>query len=235
MTRLAIIGNSHVAALKLAWDAGGFDDAVTVTFFAAPGRGNVRFEAEDGALVPVSERTRESILHTSGADRVAPETFDAFLIYGLHKSPALDEDISALSAAVRRALVIDRVTGQPNYRILTQLRSITDKPIFVGLSPRLAETGAALAAPVVAPDAEYALLMEEVYGPLNARLVPQPAETLTAGGQATLGAFSQGSQRLVTPGRALRSTDHGETDNTHMNADYGRLWLAAFLPMLTRA
>lgn len=91
MTRICVIGNSHVAAIKLGWDAlvaahDPLTEALTPTFFGAPSDGVRHIRLQDGALVPKRKDIAEHFQRMGGADRIRLAEFDAFLLIGLSVS-----------------------------------------------------------------------------------------------------------------------------------------------------
>jgi hypothetical protein len=87
--RLCVIGNSHIAALKLGWDQlMSHDHAVTKaiapTYFGAPRDGLKNIEIRDGRLVPTKAEIREQFLRMSdGRAEIDPAAYDGFLLVGL--------------------------------------------------------------------------------------------------------------------------------------------------------
>lgn len=92
MTRLCVIGNSHVAAYKLGWDAlaAAGDDTcstLTPTFFGAPRDGVRHIEREGEYIVPTRKDVAESFARLSnGREQIGLAEYDAFLLVGLNVS-----------------------------------------------------------------------------------------------------------------------------------------------------
>lgn len=224
--KLCVIGNSHVGALKLAWDGLRAERRdLEVTFFAQRQGKILTLATEGRRLVPSSEEQRAQLEFTSGGLGVIDtRAYDAFLVYGLFHRPPLTEDGSPYSRAVREAATLDRATRSNAYRMVRRLRRITRRPIFVGLSPLRANIeGAPLPPPLLPYSEECDLLDRQVFAPLGARLVRQPPETVVDD-RSTAVEFSPGSVKLDLGDLGVGAR-HGDRDDFHMNEAYGRLWL----------
>ena len=104
--RVCILGNSHVACIKVAWDELGKSHTdYCLTFCAAPGRRLDAMELSGDHLVPSNPQLRRDILTTSGGrDSIAIRDHDAFCIVGLgFRFPVLD--LSFSSAVVEATAV----------------------------------------------------------------------------------------------------------------------------------
>lgn len=97
MTRLLVLGNSHVGALRMAKDA--FRDrhpGVETTFFAAPGAHFLRGRTgADGIWRPhmADDRARDIIMDINGATECDLSGYDAILIVGHRFGPNLLAEI----------------------------------------------------------------------------------------------------------------------------------------------
>lgn len=87
--RIAVLGNSHLAAAKEGWDLIASDHpACELTFFGAPGLMMGDLAIEDRALVPRTGRLRKKLERSSnGLGRIVPADFDRFILYGLQFGP----------------------------------------------------------------------------------------------------------------------------------------------------
>ncbi len=82
---LCVVGNSHVAAFKLAWDQRRprLRDGVEATFFSAPNRLMKDMKREGKSLVAYRDELVEKLRYTSGGlDRIDIDRYDAFLVVG---------------------------------------------------------------------------------------------------------------------------------------------------------
>lgn len=236
--RIAAIGDSHSAAIKTGYESVRADHAsVEMVFFAA--RSNIIFGliASDGVLAAPSDNTllATSIKNTSGGStEIRPNDFDMFLFIGLSR------DIFKLVHAVRgpysteaqRRAICDHWRRSSMVRLIRKLRSISDKPVYVCHAPLPA-------APISGAQGvdDYvqliALSNKYVFSELGCQLIAQPTETIVNQCRTNL-VYAKGSRRLAA-GHPNDDTEHDEAENSHMNQQYGALWLNAFLDGVGKA
>jgi len=230
--KICVLGNSHVACLSKGWDKLKYNHKnVQLTFFAHRGEKLSGLTIKHGRLSADNQRLRRVISHTSGGrEHVDPNEFDCFLIFALGAKPYRYRPIY-YSQQVHIAALEDHATHSTSWKLIERLRQITDKPIYVGhnplhaASPRCDHRGGA--------DEYYrgiAELNEYIYEPQNTLLLCQPEQTITDGFE-TKHEYSIGSTRLDT-GDKISNEPHEEKDRTHMNAQFGELYLSDFLTML---
>lgn len=88
--RLAVLGNSHLAAFKLGWDAlvaagDPLAREVTPVFFGAPREGLKHIRHEGGVIVPTRKDIVEGFERMSGGQReIRLADYDGFLLVGLN-------------------------------------------------------------------------------------------------------------------------------------------------------
>lgn len=218
--RLGILSNSHAAALKLGWDLlTPKPEGLSVTFFGIAARlfEGVKPDPVTRRLIPETEALQDWLAMTSGGLRsIAVDDYDVFLVYGLFFTlPRLDRRMSsAVAAAAVRGALEDSLA----WTMVTRLRSLTDKPIFLGPEPLPAD--AALAAqghrPAVSqprPHGEICRLFEQRPLQHEVRFFWQPEDTIGPG-LTTLEVFSKGSLRLG-------GGEHKKHDTRHVNAACG--------------
>jgi hypothetical protein len=220
-SRICILGNSHAACLKLAWDHLTIDHPNReLVFFAARGIDLRYLRVSGNALVTRKHRVAESISFTSGgADKVEVDRFDAFLMYALAlRVPDMDY---RLSSAVKSQACGDALSRSLNLRICRTIRQVSDAPIYIGHNPQPASRDE-----FPSEQMNY----EEVYGVLakeidivGANLVAQPPETLVNGWN-TRPELAKGSTRLDI-GDNRSNEPHPEDDVSHMNMEFGRIYL----------
>lgn len=247
MTNVCLIGNSHVANLKLALPEvqPEFPD-VRTTFFVSDGL-SMELEVADGQLRGREEHVRRFMALSSGTDGDIAPVYDAYVICGLTLSSlrairTLRATLDALRAEgrARDARVEDIAQGMDAtvrkslaYGALTKLRTLTDAPVFVIATPHAAyERHAAmwdsqLIAPRIAMLAEAfnlacTLAMEEH----NATFVPQPAETVGPNALTTRPQFYR-----LTPDEVRAENAH----HAHMNAAFGAIVLRDVLNRMVRS
>lgn len=233
--KICVLGNSHVASLKLGLEkiAGGPNKAELV-FFASRGSAMGSLRLDGKRLVAANENLARSITHTSeGRKEIVVDDYDAFLVYGLgFRLPILGRH---LTSAVRRQACRDTATASLNHRLCALLRKATDKPVHVGHDPQEAVDARQPRLSERLPyEAVFELTANELRGE-RLRLVSQPRETF-ADDWFTQQKFSSGSTRLDI-GDDISNELHRDEDNKHMNGEYGRIWLESFLsgPVLDTA
>ena len=251
---LCILGNSHMAAFKLAWEAIKQDyPDVRITFFGGIKGVVSRLHVEDGAIVPDNGRIRESLLWTSGGlDRITGD-YDAFLLIGMglsyerlvhmfknHRLPdmieTLKHSVQPISEAYLRAASEDFYSASGAVQNVEHVHAITSAPVFYIPCPLVSERAL--------DDASYAYwrfvkgrdYMMNVYNSMLDRLrerctvVPQPEETVVDG-IFTKGKYCVGAVRLE---KGLDRA-HDVRDYVHMNAEFGEISLRDALAIIRKA
>ena len=90
MKRVCVLGNSHLAAVKLGWNqrAAAHPD-LHCDFFGAPKNGMAEVAFEDGLIVPQNEAVRAAFAMTSGGrESVQLRDYDCVVAVGLGFSMA---------------------------------------------------------------------------------------------------------------------------------------------------
>jgi hypothetical protein len=236
--RICVIGDSSVAALKVAWDAIGAEmPDVALTFFAAPGKTIAGLVVDGGTLAAGSDVLREHLIAKSGgADRIDPAGFDAYVLSGMAlnafpiarvRADFPGQDMTAgVVVAAASARVADTIHGQT----VQKLRACTKSPFVMLPRPfrvidpqkdfwkKLARTnnGSHIGQLFESGCARFAAQR-------NGRFVPQPRETVGKTGVDTRPRFARGVARFF---------DGAGDDLTHMNGDYGAVVLRAALAAL---
>lgn len=236
---VAIFGNSHVSAIKTAWEEAKQDyPQVSFTFFAARATYLDHIEARDGLLIPTNEATERSVSFTSGGkNRIDPKEYDCFVVYALGARPYLPLKNVFYSDQVHQVTIASLRARQLAWRTVERIKSVTDRPIIVGENPlpsllseqALRDSGDFEEGRV---DYDYGVELAErlFYKERNVQLQRQPLQTIDKG-RWTKEEFCKGSERLAI-GHVSDGSAHDETDTIHMNAAYGHIWLKAFMPLL---
>lgn len=234
--RLCIIGDSHVAALRLGWDqiAADFPD-VELVFFGSHGTSLSGLEMRDGILVPADALLARKLQFTSGGlSRIVLTDYAALLIYATNlRVPRLDR---RMSAAIQSTTLADMIAGSLNLRLAQLARSASDIPLFLAHAPlqsSLPGVPASASDDWMGYDDILAEIERRIILP-GLRLLRQPAET-RAPGLHTKAEYSVGSVRLDAGAFAGEAPKHDEADRAHMNARYGARFLATHLPTLQAA
>lgn len=236
--RLCILGNSHVGALKRAWDARGTANPeadVAPTFFASRHRGLSQARVEGRHLVPGTEDLARDLAFTSGGDgTVALDDFDAFLVYGLFV-PAYRDAGQSYSAACRMAALHDHFDHRIGVILAQSLRAAVDVPVLIAHDPLPADPGGVQGRPAARRDHyrdTIAMVNERFFAPAGLTMLAQPAETRVPERPFfTRAAYARGSRRLAV-GDALDDGAHPHEDRLHMNDAFGALALDTVLEAL---
>jgi hypothetical protein len=243
MTRICIVGNSHVAALKLGWDKiAGDHPGIQVTFFGVPGRWLRALDLGEGTVTPKTAKHKRHFERLSGGmDTITVADYDLFVVVGLELSifrwvnfykdnRQLPFNLELGTPQILDAEVFDLCRGNI-------FRGTSGDVVYQGL--KATGAGRVLVCPQPFPspvverrDAFFAQMMAvegqdrvaEAYRTDMARaydaenLLWQPEDTL-AGPLLTDLAWSQGSVRINL------NAPHGEEDYQHMNPAYGQRML----------
>lgn len=229
--RLAIIGNSHIASLQMAWKAGLKDQfpTVEITFFGAVRNTLMTLRSKDGCLASHDQEVTESLKTTSGGfGQIDPGNFDCILVFGLCRgaTQVLDTLNGPFSEAVKTQALVDFWRNCNNFRLISKIRRLTDIPIFAGHDP-LISTADARPAGKFPYESFIAKSNALAFADIDAELFPQSAQTIV-NENATDARFSRRGLKLAVKGRA-EGERHAEDEHNHMNEDFGRLWLEHFL------
>ncbi|MGL6210863.1 MAG: hypothetical protein ACRC14_13660 [Paracoccaceae bacterium] len=231
--RVAVLGDSHVAALKAAWTAMADSHAGTsLRFFASRSDGLSGLVIEGSALVAGNDTLRGHLAFTSGGlERIVPGDYDLVVIYGLRFLMSdVDED-GVYSVAVQAATRHDRLADCLALVTLRKLRAISDVACIVGPSP-----------PPVSPHDEAQPLSADnatkAERALQSALLDGVGATLVGPPLAAMVRPFNTDRRFVDQALTLAvgdARDGGSVraqNQRHMNADYGRLWLEALFDRL---
>lgn len=240
MTRLCLIGDSHLAALKSGWAPDAFP-TIEPTFFAAPAKYMGDLAVADGALEASDDDLKRRLRLTSGdLTRIAGD-YDRYLVHGLELSLALVLDLCRQVPGMRNSkswqarvaapsfmdTVDNVIRGSLAIRTAAKLRQVTAAPITLSPTPvssarypnlrlRLSENGNAQIVADMFSDACRRAALE-----VKAGFLPQPTDTLDTDGLATKPIYSREPARFLIPNAA--------EDLTHMNGEYGATVLRALL------
>lgn len=226
MTRVCLIGDSHLAALHLGWKtlAAEFPN-VEATFLASPSKSMQHLAVADGTLVPGSEELAHHFARTAHVPAI-DGTYDLYVVYclqcsvrhciGVRKAFRERKTTGNLEGAVP-----DLIGATVGGRTLRLMREITNKPTVLMPGPMIAER---LCADMWAElrrsgdDARLAAFFHrscrEFAESAGAQFLPQPAETL-ASPLHTRDEYAAGQARFSKSGKTF------EGDGVHMNPAYG--------------
>ncbi|EEW26334.1 hypothetical protein [Rhodobacter ferrooxidans] len=256
MTKVAIIGNSHVAALKAAWDATPLP-GLDMTFFAAPQRNFRQFALQPNRVygLPAPQRGRHAEIvqklngalqiDLSGVDQVVLSAFGwnpgaiAQLIAtcdidGLRLTGAptlLSRDLfDAICAALARALRPGPEWRHwPGAAPIFLAQAATCETCLGSSNADFASWQRLAAAPdgaLAAFDIFFDHLRADLAG-VGITLLRQPPQSLRPSGLTE-------ARFLATGGGVVPGQEHLRGDHAHMNAAYGTLCLTALHDLIRR-
>jgi len=251
--KICVMGNSHLAALKLAWDELVTDyNQVELVFFGARANAMTHLKEENGCLVPTNDRTKQDILFTSnGLELVDFTYFDAVLLYGLacdvriFSSTLQNHKIDKNADSSRQFMTRDCFSkvcqdGAEHsllFKMATMVRRLTDLPLIVSSSPFPSRACVDDASHnwdfLVNDDSEmirqgYDDGIQRAFRVFQAKVIPQPERTVTDN-IFTKTHYSNASVRLIEGFTFV----HPENDHAHMNKDYGVEYLKDIFNMIS--
>lgn len=248
MSRLCIIGNSHITAVKDGWPkASPITSEFSPTYFAAPGNWMAEMEVHDGKLTLTSERGRRLMaLSSGGATEIDPTAFDAFLLVGMfvrlrravkvyqtHRMPAhADKSHRVISRATLGAAVAGHIEESAAANTIAKLRTLTKSPVGLIPEPLPSEN-------IIPTDrfweGDYMPFLHDVYMEQLHRFVEKHGVDLAVQAPDSMvrGAFT--NARYSIGAVRLRGGNVSEQEDfQHMNADFGAEILRDLLPRLAR-
>ena len=249
--RIAIIGNSHLAAFKLAWNdlADTYRD-ITLVFFGSAGEEmRSKVAIENDCLVAVTEGAINDFHFTSGGlTKIDFSDFDAVLLVGMDcrmlplysalksnriydaPSPSFSRKKVShriISAACIAQLCMDQMKNTSMFHVLSLIRSVSKIPAFIIPCPFPSK------ACIYDNPARWAFLtrnasktLQQSYYEGLSGLCRSFAATLITQPENTITDLLFTKEELsvgsVRFDDHLLTTLHKETDYVHMNGDYGK-------------
>lgn len=248
VTRICLIGDSHLGAVKLGWDAVKSElHGVDLTFFVAPGR-MMDLALSSGSITAATEELQRKFKKSSGGEFAIKCDYDGYIVHGLglisSRILPLYENCRADSHAREgRQPISDECFQLACYglfretravRTVALLRKITDAPIGLVVAPMRSLSHPEADVAVIEKNGDDAEVASSFSGAatrlstdLKVSVFLQPTDTL-AGPLRTKPMYSR--SQLVRAGNEIDRSDY-----THMNPAYGtiivRQLVAEFLPL----
>lgn len=230
MQHVAILGDSHSAALKHGWAkiADDFPD-FRLTFFSGASENWNTVDASGDHLITTSDGLRAMWRMSSKGQEEIPATFDAYIVLGLglRISRLLSSWVMHREKSDNGAKLLANLAVQPSSaaKILGSLRSITQKPALLIASPFQPEQFSRHAPNISDIEgAELNALFFEACDALaqshSATFIKQPKATIALNRVTTLSIFANQRSASERP------------DLVHCNAEYGRRILKRALKRL---
>ena len=230
---VCVIGNSHVGALKGAWNSlSSIHREINITFFASRGNSLSDLFYENGKLASSSDRVAEFLSYTSGGKReIVLEDYDTFLLYGIGAVPYRVPS-GFYSQAVLAQAIQDFYEDRLFFQIFRSIRKGSDSKIVIGHTPLRSGPDIAEDSATAEELSDYrksiSTINENLFLPKNGEFLTQPAETISRGGRYTHTKFTRGSERLAI-NEKQSGLSHPDGDYGHMNDDYGKVYLDKLL------
>jgi hypothetical protein len=227
---ICVMGNSHIAALKLGYEMIAADyPHAPLTFFGDRGAGMRFLRAEGTKLVPTNEKLRTALRHTSGGkDCIDTTAYDIIVVVGLELEPFFDDATQGYSRKLLVQTLKDNANdpGYTFFGMFSRMRAVYKKPIYMAHAPLRAQSNEPMGEGPERYLAAVALFNEIFLKPQDMTLLPQPPETVVSGNR-TAHHYSVGSMRLSV-GSLTDAELHASDDHYHMNAEFGAVWLRGF-------
>ncbi|MEO9496880.1 MAG: hypothetical protein ABJI43_21415 [Roseobacter sp.] len=224
--KYAVIGNSHLGALKRGWDTLKSNHRdITITFFGSRAYSLESLRSEGEFLSSSDPVVRSSFEHTSGGHAsIEVEKFDVFVLYGMWcQAFFLTKDIFYSKQVLQRA-ALGHCSDTLSFSVLKEARRSTNKPILLGHCPLSSSLLGLRERPIPDYYTGLSYVNEVIYQDFDARLMEQPKETISQGCMTDYH-FLKGAQRLPVgmenDDELLKPSDQ----NFHANAEFGRLWI----------
>jgi len=262
--KIGVIGDSHIAAFKLAWDelASAYPE-VTLVFFGSAGQDmKEKVAIENDRLAAVTEDAKNDFYQTSGGlTEVNFADFDVVLMIGMdcrmlplyralksHRAYDAPASIKAANATAYRTIssgcitriCIEQMQEASMFRILSLIRSVSRIPVFIIPCPlpSIACTHDASARWAFLTRNACETVQQAYYQGLHA-LCRLFSATLITQPDDTVADFLFTREQLsvgsVRLDDHLLTTPHKEDDYVHMNRDYGKAVLTLALRRIGQA
>lgn len=257
--RICVIGNSHIAALKKAWDSGVQSEtpSIELVFFGSHQDSLKSVYLSDGRLSTRDESVRRALAMTTGLQdpELTLSSFDCFLLHALVNpnwplpyTLRLDQHAasngSSPSLGLVQAVVAEKLHESVLAHMVDTIRSGSDLPIVVSPQPYLSVD--VLEHPLQGrryhhmarldgregPDFrdEYQSALDGLARKHSLAILPQPTETVSKR-YFTAHEFCAGSVRLSKQ----MDVEHPSDDFAHMNVRYGALVLRDALKLFRQS
>jgi hypothetical protein len=224
--KMAVVGNSHLAALKLAVQRDLFaQERLDITFWGLPGP---EFNGISYSAGMLQTPFKSLVLHISDGlyESLPVREFDAIFFHGvaLNVSEYLlslrkaSEHLRRYSDSLLRDGLRSRMEQMPSWSLVTSLRAEFGGRLLMSAMPLSSEDGARFQGISVTDD-ELAHLNRHigaVLGEIGVEYVPQPSDTIRDS-KYTKREFCVDSVRLA----AKLCIKHPDDDYIHMNEKYG--------------
>lgn len=222
-----------MGALKRAWDKI-YDRHPDMDLCFFGGRSNTLKDllVVAGKLSAGNRKLKRSLEFTSGGlSEIDPDSYDIFLVYGLGFYVRDLPDDKRFSSSFLAEFASERVRNSVSYNLISSLRAITKKTIYVGHVPLASRAEGSDVGVEWSYESAFEIFKSSLSGFGDVTLVKQPGVTIVEGFYTKVD-YTQGSRRMAV-GAANDNVQHPETDFGHMNDDFGEIWLTEFFKYLS--
>lgn len=253
--KICVLGDSHLAAFKLAWDElkGMWQANTELEFYGIAGADFIsKVFLEDRCLVPKTEGGKRSFYNTSGGqEKLDISSYDAAIIVGLdckinylsdvfttHKTYDMPPSSSSynnhvISLSCLTQVSMDSIRHSSMFQIAGLIRSIVEIPIYVVPCPLpsvecLNDTSVkSYSLSLNACESVLSCYYKSISDICNIHCAIFIPQPISTIERFifTRNTFSRGSVRL---GGNLK-TMHPDNDYAHMNKEYGKVYLKSIL------
>ncbi|MEM8698361.1 MAG: hypothetical protein AAGF44_04280, partial [Pseudomonadota bacterium] len=260
MTRIAVIGNSHIAALKYAWtEMSAVHPGLDITFFGAPQTEMVKMRLDRRLCLAIPSKRRDAdsealLQRINGRSSISLRQFDIVLRVGvtspwflfprviekrdiddLRETGARERLSRSAFEAIATAMGMAAVPGEP-------WRGWTRPKLYVMPVPAIAESCLSSQRKIFRPHAEMAAHpdgLRAIHDLLFDAMEASLAETrisLIRQPAETLTEAALTQARFRSGARRLRDGQaQDEDEHRHMNSTYGGLCMDALLDRIAEA
>lgn len=238
--RIAVIGNSHVAALKLGWhNIQESTLGLELVFFGAPGLRFLHWTSLSAGFWPEDEKAQQSFTLTSNGCTAITGNYDSYIVvgmgfglYNLWRMAASHRPISSFDPGkhllISDSCLLHAANGMASHVSATvaAIQEYSSAPVLFLPNPL---PSAAKRNSLASNDALMSALDHAFYHTCDSLLCPvqhQPRETIV-NTYFTRSHFSLNSHDFV-------NETHDDSDFVHMNAEFGALALQAALATLSQ-
>jgi hypothetical protein len=244
--RGCVLGNSHIAALRIGWDqiGGDFPD-VKLDFYGSPRERLRHTTVENGKLVATAENVADDLAKTGGSDKIDLSLYDFFCIVGCGANSRIVLRMQAhhvtygyklademyISEAYLRDCYETHLRGTASKHLAEKLSGATNARVFVVPDPHLANddgpdrfkgrdfvAAAQRRKSLEFSDKVFSDTFTKVFS--GANVVFQDPETLD-GPLMTNKVYSRGGLALEHVGLGGEE-EEARADIVHVNAEYGK-------------
>lgn len=228
MMNICVIGNSHVACLKKAWDTFKTDD-INIDFFAHQAQGMSALSVNGNSLVSTNDKLKQALIRSSlGKQTIIPAEYNAVVLVGLGLELLHLNTLKKFSHAVKEATYSDYVKQTLLYSLAEKVRSISNRPLYILHAPLKAKDAKPQGCKIYIDSVRFLSGAFSEISDVNVLL--QPLKTVVED-RFTSPEYAKAALKLDVG----KIDKHHIEDGAHMNADFGKLWLDDLLAAITES